>query len=153
VLTAALQLYHSGAARKNRRPRAWPLTLALQAALVYAFLLPFVAAYVGGLGGFLAGSVLLLTEGPLPGSGGRLAGCDRYVTCLLRDVHCAGCCWRSTVSASVIVIADAPQVPPVTAHLLQDPSVRSRTSFAGLAAARDARIVNRALRFERRTVS
>ena len=31
--------------------------------------------------------------------------------------------------------------------------MRSRTSFAGLAAARDARIVNRALRFERRTVS
>jgi hypothetical protein len=87
------------------------------------------------------------------GQWSRLAGCGLYVTCLLRDVHCAGCCWRSTVSVSVFVIADAPQVPPVTARFLQDPSVRSRTSFAGLTAARDARIVNRALRFERRTVS
>ena len=84
---------------------------------------------------------------------GRLGGCGRYVTCLLRDVHCAGCCWRSTVSAPVIVIAGAP--PGAASHclVLRDPSVRSKTSFAGLAATRDVRIVNRALRFERRTVS
>ena len=63
VLTAALQLYHSSAARHGRRPRAWPLTLALQAVLLYAFLFPFVAAYVGGLGAFLAGSALLLVPG------------------------------------------------------------------------------------------
>jgi two-component system, NarL family, sensor histidine kinase DesK len=63
VLTSALQLYHSGAARHGGRPRAWPLTLGLQAVLVYAFLFPFVAAYVGGLGGFLAGSALLLVPG------------------------------------------------------------------------------------------
>ena len=63
VLTAALQLYHSAAARKGRRSRAWPLTLALQAVLVYAFLLPFIWAYVGALGPFLAGSVLLLVPG------------------------------------------------------------------------------------------
>jgi two-component system sensor histidine kinase DesK len=63
VLTAALQLYHSAAARKGRRSRAWPLTLALQAVLVYAFLFPFIWAYVGALGPFLAGSVLLLVPG------------------------------------------------------------------------------------------
>ena len=63
VATAALQLYHSGAARHGRRPRAWPLTLTLQAVLLYAFLFPFVAAYVGGLGAFLAGSALLLIPG------------------------------------------------------------------------------------------
>ena len=45
----------------------------------------------------------------------HLAGRDRYVTFLLRDVHCAGCGWRSTVSGSVAMITDAPQVPPVTA--------------------------------------
>src|ERR1035441_575229 len=43
----------------------------------------------------------LLTEGPRP-SAGRFAGCDRYVTCLMRNVHCAGCCWRSRVSAPVM---------------------------------------------------
>jgi two-component system, NarL family, sensor histidine kinase DesK len=63
VLTAALQLYHSAAARNGRRSRAWPLTLALQAVLVYAFLFPFIWAYVGALGPFLAGSVLLLVPG------------------------------------------------------------------------------------------
>ena len=66
----------------------------------------------------------------LPGSR-RLAGCGRYVTCLLRDVYCAGCCWRSTVSASVIVIADAPQVPPVTARFLQDPFSEVQDQFCG----------------------
>jgi len=60
ALVIVLQLYHSGAARKGRRPRVWPVTLGLQVALVYAFLFPFVWAYVGALGPFLAGSVLLL---------------------------------------------------------------------------------------------
>ncbi len=63
ALVVALQLHHSRAARGGSRPVAWPLTLGLQAALVYAFLLPFAAAYIGGLGGFLAGSVLLLVRG------------------------------------------------------------------------------------------
>jgi two-component system sensor histidine kinase DesK len=63
VLVVLLQLFHSWSARDGGRPRAWPLTLGLQAALVYAFLLPFVWAYIGGLGGFLAGSVLLLVPG------------------------------------------------------------------------------------------
>jgi two-component system, NarL family, sensor histidine kinase DesK len=58
-----LQLYHSGAARNGRKPRAWPLTLALQAVLIYAFLLPFVWVYIGALAPFLAGSVLLLIPG------------------------------------------------------------------------------------------
>jgi hypothetical protein len=63
VLVGALQLYHSRAARGGSTRRAWPLTLGLQAVLVYAFLLPSVAVYVGGLAGFLAGSVLLLVPG------------------------------------------------------------------------------------------
>ncbi len=83
----------------------------------------------------------------------HLAGRDRYVTFLLRDVHCAGCGWRSTVSGSVAMITDAP--PGATSHRLDllDPSVRSGISSAGLVVARDARIVYRAMRFERRTVS
>jgi two-component system sensor histidine kinase DesK len=63
VLVVALQLYHSGAARQGRRPPAWPVTLAVQAMLVYAFAFPFIWAYVGFFGGFLAGSVLLLVPG------------------------------------------------------------------------------------------
>ena len=63
VLVMVLQLYHSGAARKGRRPRAWPVTLALQVVVVYAFLFPFIWAYTGFLGPFLAGSILLLMPG------------------------------------------------------------------------------------------
>ncbi len=63
ALAFALQLYHSGAARNGRRPRAWPVTLTLQAVLVYAFLFPFVWAYIGFTGPFLAGSMLLLVPG------------------------------------------------------------------------------------------
>ena len=48
---------------------------------------------------------------------------------------------------------DAPQVPPVTAMLRSTLSVRSSASSAGLVVTRDALIVNRAMRFERRTVS
>jgi two-component system, NarL family, sensor histidine kinase DesK len=59
----ALQLYHSRAARQGRRPRAWAVTLAVQAVLVYAFAFPFIWASVGALGPFLAGSVLLLVPG------------------------------------------------------------------------------------------
>ena len=62
ALTVALQLRHSGAARAGHRPRAWPVTLALQAALVYAFFLPGLDAYMI-LAGFLAGSILLLVPG------------------------------------------------------------------------------------------
>ena len=63
ILVVALQLHHSGSARRGRRPWGWPVTLGVQAVLVYAFLFPFVAAYVGALAGFLAGSFLLLVPG------------------------------------------------------------------------------------------
>ena len=57
-----LQLHHSWAARQGRRPRAWPVTLCLQAVLVYAFFLPPLGTLFP-LGAFLAGSVLLLVPG------------------------------------------------------------------------------------------
>jgi two-component system sensor histidine kinase DesK len=60
VLSVALQLRHSGAAGKGGRPRAWPVTLGLQAVLAYVFFLPFLTADVGVLSPFLAGSLLLL---------------------------------------------------------------------------------------------
>lgn len=60
ALMMALQLYHSRGARQGGRARAWPLTLALQAVLAYAFFLPFGAAGPAILAPFLAGSVLLL---------------------------------------------------------------------------------------------
>src|SRR6266496_3250662 len=56
--------------------------------------------------------------------------------------------WRG----SVVRVGDHDHrcTPGATSHrlLLQDPSVRSRTSFAGLVVTRDAPIVDRALRFE-----
>ena len=57
-----LQLYHSRHAPEGRPPQAWPLTLAIQTALVY---MPFVLhrGYVGSLVGFAAGSFLLLVPG------------------------------------------------------------------------------------------
>ena len=63
VLSTALQLYHSSVTRNGRKPRRWPVTLGLQAVLAYAFVFPFVRAYAGALGPFLAGSVLLLIPG------------------------------------------------------------------------------------------
>jgi two-component system, NarL family, sensor histidine kinase DesK len=63
ALVTVLQLYHSWAAREGRRPKAWRLTLALQAVVIYLFALPFVWAYPGFMGPFLAGSVLLLVRG------------------------------------------------------------------------------------------
>ena len=57
-----LQLHHSRAARQGRRPRAWPVTLCLQAVLVYVFFLPPLGA-LNTLAPFLAGSVLLLVPG------------------------------------------------------------------------------------------
>jgi two-component system, NarL family, sensor histidine kinase DesK len=63
ALVMVLQLYHSGAARAGRRPRGWPVTLGLQVVLAYAFLFPFIWAYTGFLGPFVAGSILLLMPG------------------------------------------------------------------------------------------
>jgi two-component system, NarL family, sensor histidine kinase DesK len=57
-----LQLHHSWAARQGRRPRAWPVTLCLQAVLSYVFFLPPLGAFFT-LAPFLAGSVLLLVPG------------------------------------------------------------------------------------------
>ena len=57
-----LQLHHSWAARQGRRPRAWPVTLSLQAAVAYAFFLPHLRVFFT-LTPFLAGSVLLLVPG------------------------------------------------------------------------------------------
>jgi two-component system, NarL family, sensor histidine kinase DesK len=74
ALIAVLQLYHSAAARQGRRPRAWPVTLALQVVLAYAFLFPFIWAYSGFLGPFVAGSILLLVPGRW-----RWAGCAAVV--------------------------------------------------------------------------
>jgi two-component system, NarL family, sensor histidine kinase DesK len=63
ALIMVLQLYHCCAARKGRRPRAWPVTLGLQVVLAYAFLFPFIWTYTGFLGPFVAGSILLLVPG------------------------------------------------------------------------------------------
>jgi len=62
MLTVALQLRNSGAARTGQRPRACAVALALQTVLTYMFFLPPIAAFVV-LPGFLAGSVLLLVPG------------------------------------------------------------------------------------------
>ena len=63
VLITVLQLYHSWAERAGTGPRSWPVTLGLQAVLVYASFLPSVDTIIGGLAPFLAGSVLLLVPG------------------------------------------------------------------------------------------
>ena len=68
VLSVALQLYHSWLAHQDRRGSIWPLTLAVQAAIAYAFFLPAISGYFG-LAGFLAGSILLLVPERM-----RLAG-------------------------------------------------------------------------------
>ncbi len=62
VVSIALQLHHSRAARQGLQPRAWPLTLGLQAAVAYAFFLP-PARTLFTLAPFLAGSLLLLLRG------------------------------------------------------------------------------------------
>jgi two-component system, NarL family, sensor histidine kinase DesK len=62
AVSMALQLHHSWAARRGRRPRAWPVTLGLQAVLAYVFFLPPLYAFFT-LAPFLAGSMLLLVPG------------------------------------------------------------------------------------------
>jgi two-component system sensor histidine kinase DesK len=60
VASVALQLHHSRQMPGAGRLRAWPVTLALQVALLYA---PFVLRpvhFIAGLPGFAAGSCLLL---------------------------------------------------------------------------------------------
>jgi two-component system, NarL family, sensor histidine kinase DesK len=62
VVSVALQLRHSWAARPGGKPPAWPLTLMLQAAVAYAFFLPPLRVFTS-LAPFAAGSVLLLVPG------------------------------------------------------------------------------------------
>jgi two-component system, NarL family, sensor histidine kinase DesK len=62
AVSMVLQLRHSWAARQGRRPRAWPVTLGVQAVLAYVFFLPVLGALFT-LAPFLAGSVLLLVPG------------------------------------------------------------------------------------------
>jgi two-component system, NarL family, sensor histidine kinase DesK len=63
VVVTVLLLYLSRPASWAGRPRGWPSLLAVQASLVYVSMLPPVHAYLGALGPFLAGSVLLLVSG------------------------------------------------------------------------------------------
>jgi two-component system, NarL family, sensor histidine kinase DesK len=64
VAIAALQLRHSWPSRGASRPRGWPLTLGLQAVLTYA-MVPVTGWWPLVMGGFLAGSALLLCPAPL----------------------------------------------------------------------------------------
>jgi two-component system sensor histidine kinase DesK len=59
---AAIQLYHSRSVLGGGRPRAWPLTLAIQTVLAF---LPFVLhqSLLASMAGFTAGSFLLLVPG------------------------------------------------------------------------------------------
>ena len=63
VASVALQLHHSRQMPGTGRLRAWPLTLALQVALLYVPFLLQPIHFVGGLSGFAAGSCLLLLPG------------------------------------------------------------------------------------------
>jgi len=63
VAIAALQLWISRAIAGGGRPRCWPVVLAVQAALVYAFSFGFSQFSGGNMALFLAGSVLLLVPG------------------------------------------------------------------------------------------
>lgn len=63
VVAVALLIYQSRPAPWAGRPRGWRLTLAVQALLAYGSFVPLVHAKIGGLGPFLAGSVLLLLSG------------------------------------------------------------------------------------------
>ena len=63
VVIIALQLYVSWAVRDGGRPGSWPVILAVQAVLVYAFSFGFSADSGGDMAPFLAASVLLLVPG------------------------------------------------------------------------------------------
>jgi two-component system sensor histidine kinase DesK len=58
-----LQLYHSRWRPGGDRPRAWPLTLAIQVVLGYVPFMLRPVHFVGGLAAFAAGSFLLLVPG------------------------------------------------------------------------------------------
>src|SRR3982074_796665 len=77
---------------------------------------------------------------------GMLRGC--CILCVAPDV--AG---GTELRSRGLMITGAPEVPPAPRLPRRDPSVRSGMSPAGLAVTRDARIVYRVMRCERRTVS
>jgi two-component system sensor histidine kinase DesK len=63
VVIVALQLYHSTAWRERRRPRGWTWTLAVQLGVLALGFFPVLHSTIHGLGGFVAGSALLLLPG------------------------------------------------------------------------------------------
>jgi two-component system sensor histidine kinase DesK len=63
VALVALQLYHSTAWRERARPRGWRLTLSAQLLLTSLGFFPVLHPAIHGLGGFVAGSALLLLPG------------------------------------------------------------------------------------------
>jgi two-component system sensor histidine kinase DesK len=60
VVLMALQLYHSSAAWRGARPRDWAWTLSVQLLLTSLGFLPVLHSAIHTLGGFVAGSALLL---------------------------------------------------------------------------------------------
>jgi two-component system sensor histidine kinase DesK len=60
VAFVALQLYHSAGWRERARPRLWAWTLAVQLVLTGFGFIPVLHPAIHGLGGFVAGSALLL---------------------------------------------------------------------------------------------
>lgn len=63
VVIVALQIYHSGAWREGVRPRFWAWTLAAQLVVLALGFFPVLHSTIHGLGGFVAGSALLLLPG------------------------------------------------------------------------------------------
>jgi two-component system sensor histidine kinase DesK len=63
IMFIALQLYVSWAVRDGGRPGSWPVILAVQAMLVFAFSFGFSADSGGNMAPFLAASILLLVPG------------------------------------------------------------------------------------------
>ncbi|MGI5128035.1 sensor histidine kinase [Pseudonocardia sp. CA-107938] len=63
VVIVALQLYHSTAWRERRRPRGWVWTLTVQLLVLALGFFPVLHSTIHGLGGFVAGSALLLLPG------------------------------------------------------------------------------------------
>lgn len=63
VVIVALQLYHSTAWRERARPRGWAWTLTAQLMVLALGFFPVLHSTIHGLGGFVAGSALLLLPG------------------------------------------------------------------------------------------
>ncbi|MEJ3653027.1 histidine kinase [Actinomycetes bacterium KLBMP 9759] len=63
VVIVALQLYHSTTWREGARPRFWAWTLTAQLVVLALGFFPVLHSTIHGLGGFVAGSALLLLPG------------------------------------------------------------------------------------------